>query len=110
MLSACRTGWGRNSNEGTLGLARAFLLTGVRAVVVSLWPVDDASTADLMINMNRGLRGGLTLGEALRHATVAARDAGAQLSHWASFTIVGSPGIRITPPQGSTTGPYLTAR
>ena len=99
VLSACRTGWGRSSYEGTLGLARAFLLTGVPAVVVSLWPVDDASTADLMINMHRELRGGLALGEALRRTTVAARDAGAPLGHWASFTIVGNPNIRITQPQ-----------
>ncbi|GAA1738372.1 CHAT domain-containing protein [Luedemannella helvata] len=89
VLSACRTGWGHSTHEGTLGLARAFLGAGARAVVVSLWPVDDAATADLMINMHGLLRAGLPIGEALRQAMCAARDQGAPLVDWASFTIVG---------------------
>lgn len=89
LLSACRTGWGRSAHEGSLGLARAFLHAGVRAVVVSLWPVDDAATADLMIALHGFLRAGASVGQALRRAMHQARDAGTPLHHWASFTVVG---------------------
>jgi tetratricopeptide (TPR) repeat protein len=47
-LSACQTGLGRVSGEGVLGLSRAFLAAGVRAVLVSLWSVNDEATAELI--------------------------------------------------------------
>jgi CHAT domain-containing protein len=49
VLSACETGLGREAGgEGHVGLAQAFLAAGARAVVVSLWKVDDAATAHFM--------------------------------------------------------------
>jgi CHAT domain-containing protein len=98
VLSACQTGWGRSTYEGTLGLARAFLAAGANAVVVSLWPVGDSSTADLMIAFHCGLRDGLTVGKALRRSMLEARDAGAPLPDWTAFTVVGDPRIRLTGP------------
>jgi tetratricopeptide (TPR) repeat protein len=95
VLSACRTGWGRSSYEGTLGLARAFLAAGVPSVVVSLWAVDDEGTADLMIDLHRRLRDGVDLGEALRASAVAARDAGRPVQLWAPFTCVGDLRTRL---------------
>ena len=47
-LSACNTGRGEINPEGVVGLARAFLVAGAAATVVSLWSVDDGSTAALM--------------------------------------------------------------
>lgn len=98
LLSACQTGWGRSAHEGSLGLARAFLHAGVRAVVVSLWPVDDAATADLMIALHGFLRAGDSVGQALRRAMRQARDAGTPLQHWASFTVVGDGRLVPVPP------------
>ncbi len=49
VLSACETGLGRlEAGQGVLGMQRAFQAAGGRAVVASLWKVDDAATAVLM--------------------------------------------------------------
>ena len=48
-LSACASGLGREVlGEGYVGFAHAFLQVGARCLLVSLWPVDDQSTALLM--------------------------------------------------------------
>jgi len=49
VLSACQTGLGNlKQAEGTVGLQRAFLAKGARAVLVSLWSVSDQATDQLM--------------------------------------------------------------
>jgi CHAT domain-containing protein len=47
-LSACQTGLGQISGDGVLGLSRAFLVAGARAVLVSQWRISDQATALLM--------------------------------------------------------------
>ncbi|MGP4002788.1 CHAT domain-containing protein [Streptomyces sp. 8N706] len=97
VLSACQTGWGRLSPEGNLGLARAFLAAGTDCVIVSLWPVHDTSTADLMTVFHHGLAGGATTGEALRGAVLDTRRRRPNPVDWAGFVLLGSPDLRFVP-------------
>jgi CHAT domain-containing protein/tetratricopeptide (TPR) repeat protein len=56
VLSACQTALGREiRGEGLVGLTRGFMYAGARAVVASLWQVDDESTAELMKRFYRGM-------------------------------------------------------
>lgn len=75
VLSACETGLGREAwGEGLLGLMRAFMAAGSRRVVVSLWPVNDMATAELMaIFYQRLLQKRLPAAEALRDAKLELR-------------------------------------
>ena len=53
-LSACETGLGKVAKgEGIVGLSRALLYAGARNLIVSLWPVADKSTSELMIEFYR---------------------------------------------------------
>lgn len=55
-LSACRSGVSRVlRGDEPLGLARAFLSAGARAVLVTLWPVEDTSARLLMEQFYRAI-------------------------------------------------------
>jgi CHAT domain-containing protein/Tfp pilus assembly protein PilF len=73
VLSACETGLGEVAGgEGLLGLQRAFQVAGARAVVASLWTVDDEATRALMARFYENLwRKGLPAAAALREAQLA---------------------------------------
>jgi CHAT domain-containing protein len=72
VLSACETGLGRLSNgDELIGLSRAFIYAGTPAIVVSLWPVDDASTALLMTRFHQYYTAGFKPQEAI---SLAQRD------------------------------------
>ena len=73
VLSGCRTGLGkRMRGEGLIGLTRAFMYAGASSVLVSLWNVNDASTAALMVEFYRNmLKKGMSKVDALREAKLA---------------------------------------
>jgi CHAT domain-containing protein len=87
-LSACDTGVGEVRNgEGVYGLRRAFVLAGAETLVMSLWPVSDYMTREMMTSYYTGLRAGLGRGDALRHAKLAMlkRQGRQHPFYWASF-------------------------
>jgi CHAT domain-containing protein len=50
-LSACESGVGEaKSGEGVFGLRRSFMMAGAQNLLMTLWPVDDITTADLMVD------------------------------------------------------------
>lgn len=69
VLSACESGYGKLlKGEGVMSLARSFQYAGGNNIVMSLWPVDDQSTAELMTQLYKYLDKGLPKDEALRKA------------------------------------------
>ncbi|HVR95414.1 MAG TPA: CHAT domain-containing tetratricopeptide repeat protein [Thermoanaerobaculia bacterium] len=93
VLSACETGRGEEvRGEGIVGLSRAFLYAGARSLVVSLWPVDDESTPDLMVRFYQGL-GHHAKTDSLRDSKKAMIASGeyAEPYFWAPFILIGDP-------------------
>jgi len=87
-LSACDTGLGEVRNgEGVYGLRRAFFLSGAETLVMSLWPVSDDVTREMMTTYYTGLKGGMGRGEALHQAELAMlkRKGRQHPFYWASF-------------------------
>ena len=69
VLSACETGLGEwRRGEGIIGLSRAFIAAGINSTVTSLWSVNDAQTAKLMVMFYDNLKEGMTKDRALRLA------------------------------------------
>jgi CHAT domain-containing protein len=66
-LSACETGLGKLvKGDGVVGLSRAFMVAGANRVGVTLWPVDDEATKEIMVRVYRRMAGeGMRLAEAL---------------------------------------------
>jgi CHAT domain-containing protein/tetratricopeptide (TPR) repeat protein len=93
ILSACQTAVGKAvPGEGLIGLARAFMYAGARRVVASLWPVDEAATAELMATFTRELlQKQRAPAEALRRAqrAVAAQPRWRAPFYWAGFVVQG---------------------
>ena len=93
VLSACETARGEiTAGEGITGLAWGFFVAGCPTLVVSQWPVESASTTELMLEFHRQLRSGLPAASALRAAELKLRENG-EYAHpffWASFVVAGA--------------------
>jgi CHAT domain-containing protein len=69
VLSGCNTGSGKlQKGEGVMSLARAFLYAGCPSIIMTLWNVEDASSAIIMLEFYRNIKNGFSKDEALRRA------------------------------------------
>ena len=90
VLSCCHSGSGEIRAEGVIGIARAFLGSGARSVLVALWAIPDSATEQLMSRFYEHLVRGESASESLHQAMKWMRKNGlTKLSEWASFTLIG---------------------
>jgi CHAT domain-containing protein len=92
-LSACETGVGRDiPGEGVFGLPYALAVAGARATLLTLWRVDDASTAEFMrrfyARIARGERPAAALAAVKQELRRDPRYAAP--FHWAPFVLFGT--------------------
>lgn len=94
VLSACETAFG--DKRAALGLAGVAIRAGARSTLATLWQVNDASTAEFMIQFYKKINNSkITKVEALRNAQLAfLRDYPDtdynRPYHWAPFVLVGN--------------------
>ncbi len=86
VLAACQTGSFGGGTGSMRSLANAFLAAGSRAVLATLWNVDDDRTSELTTRFYRSLASGANLPEALREAQMQARQTEPP-REWAAFQI-----------------------
>jgi len=94
-LSACETGLGQfHVGEGMKSLASAFVESGSKSVLYSLWKVDDESTSKLMSIFYSKLKNGLDKDKALQQAKKEyLENSSPDKRHpyyWAGFVLTGS--------------------
>ena len=87
-LSACQTGLGQLiKGEGIQGINRAFFYAGASSVLMSLWPVNDQATYQLMERFYSHLRKNESIESALRKAKLEliSSDVLSHPFYWAAF-------------------------
>jgi CHAT domain-containing protein/tetratricopeptide (TPR) repeat protein len=91
VLAACGTAAGEiRSTEGTISVARAFLVAGVPSVIATLWPIDDEDAAQFFPIVHRHMSRGAPPAEALRAAQLEwIRDRDASTALWAGTQLIG---------------------
>jgi CHAT domain-containing protein len=98
-LSACNTGVGKlQGEEGVTNLVEAFLVSGAKSVVASLWSADDTYTLDLMERFYTHIAEGQDKASALRQAKLdLLAKYGRQVPpyYWGAFVLVGDGGSPI---------------
>ncbi|RMG55320.1 MAG: CHAT domain-containing protein, partial [Acidobacteria bacterium] len=91
-LSACESGLNEVApGDELLGFMRGFLSAGAASLVMSLWVVNDRSTAELMTCFYRGLRQGFSKRAALRRAQLEIKRRYPHPYYWAPFILTGAP-------------------
>ena len=90
VLSCCHSGGGQIRAEGVVRIARAFLGSGARSVLVALWAIEDRATEHFMKCFYKHLFRGVSASESL-HETMKwmRRNGFTKVSQWAPFMLIG---------------------
>ncbi|XP_078354202.1 uncharacterized protein LOC144638811 [Oculina patagonica] len=90
VLSCCHSGRGQIRAEGAVGIARAFLGSGARSVLVALWALEDSATEQFMSRFYEHLVCGESASESLHEAMKWMRCNGySEVRQWAPFMLIG---------------------
>ena len=90
VLSCCHSAQGKVRAEGVVGIARAFLGSGARSVLVALWAIPDKATEQLMSHFYKHLVRGESASESLHQAMKWMRSNGyPDKGDWAAFMLIG---------------------
>ena len=90
VLSCCHSACGKISDEGVVGIARAFLGSGARSVLVAQWALEDKATEQLMSRFYEHLVRRESASESLHQAMRWMRGNGfSDVSQWAPFVLIG---------------------
>ena len=90
VLSCCHSGRGLVKKEGVIGIARAFLASGARSVLVASWAVEDEATSKLMKHFYKHLVRGESSSDSLHQAVQWLRSNGfPRPFQWAPFVLMG---------------------
>ena len=90
VLSCCHSARGEIKAEGAVGIARAFLGSGARSVLVSLWALEDSSTEKLISHFYDHLVRGESASDSLHQAMKWMRCNGySDVKQWAPFILIG---------------------
>ena len=92
VLSCCHSGRGRIlKGEGVVGIARAFLASGARSVLVALWAIDDEATMVFMKSFYQHLKEGKAASAAVQQSMKFLRESEqfSETRYWAPFQLIG---------------------
>ena len=90
VLSCCHSALGQIRAEGVVGIARAFLGSGARSVLVALWAIEDEATEQFMGRFYEHLVRGESATESLHQAMKWMRENGfPEVRKWAPFMLIG---------------------
>ncbi|XP_031556509.1 tetratricopeptide repeat protein 28-like [Actinia tenebrosa] len=91
VLSCCHSGRGEIRAEGVVSMCRAFLASGARAVVASLWAIDDHASLDFMTSFYGNLKNGKSASTSLQLTMNEMRNTSKYTDpkYWAPFFIMG---------------------
>ena len=91
-LSACQTALGQGGRGDELvGLARAFFYAGTRALLATLWSVEDQSMAELTERFYGHLTSGENIAVALQRVQIEMIREGRRPYQWAPLVLMGRP-------------------
>ena len=74
-----------------VGIARAFLASGARSVLISLWAIDDEATMVFMKTFYQHLKEGKTASAAIHQTMKSLRESEkfSEMRYWAPFQLIG---------------------